>query len=61
MEPGLDGADRTIEALGDLFIGEVLFVVEGEDQSILGTKPVDRPFQLAGKVVWIVHTGGGSA
>ena len=57
MEPGLDGADRPIAALGDLFIGQILFVVESEDQSVLGTKPVDRLFQFAGEIIGIVDPG----
>ena len=49
MEPGLDGADRPRDRLGDLLVGQILLVEQGEDQAIFGPEgagargPARRP------------------
>ena len=57
VQPGLDGPDRPSDRLGDLFVGQVLFVEEGEHQAILGPEPVEGPLELAGQVVGIGQPG----
>src|SRR5262245_47042226 len=59
MQPGLDGSDGPIDALGDFFIREILFVKKKEDQAILGSEPVDGLLELSGQVVRVVQSRAG--
>src|SRR3954453_16831869 len=55
MEPGLDRPDRPADHLGDLLVGEPLFVEEDEDRAVVGTELIEGPAQLPGEVVGVVQ------
>ena len=57
MQPGLDGPDGSSDRQADLIIREALFVVEDEDQAIVGSEPSERPVEFAREVVGIGESG----
>ena len=59
MQPGLDGADRPCDRLGDLFVRQILFVEQDEDQAIFRPEVAEGPLQLAGQVVGVGECGPG--
>jgi len=55
MKPCFHGSNRPFNHLGDLLVGEILLVEEDENQAVLGTKKVQRSFELSGKIIRIMQ------
>lgn len=57
MQPGLDGANRTIDDPGNLFVMQALFMEQSEDHSIIGPQIPEGAFEFLGEVIGVGEAG----